>query len=329
MIAGEIAPGSEIIAPGNYRFSLYKGGKMLMTFVAAVSDSPDPVTLADVFASTQDPVTVAPEILRQGDSIRLLKLPGGDETTVVGFDENGDFTPVPKGEAATVPWDGVTDKPATFPPDPHDHDDLYYPQDDVDMFVAALDAAKSDTTHTHADATTSTAGFMSAADKTKLDGLSEEGGGGGTPDVAVFSHQEAPFSYGGASDGTVQRRVLNTTEKGQAWATLTDDVVTIDAGTYSFRYCWTLFANFGCGYLKDETNEVDLDVDPEHSAGDMRIARFWRDVPAVTFATETDIAIHAWRPDSGGDLAAWGNSLNCGPDNPPERFCVLYITKHA
>jgi hypothetical protein len=41
---------------------------------------------------------------------------------------------------------------------------------DVTGLTAAL-AGKSDTTHTHSNATTSTAGFMSAADKVKLDGV--------------------------------------------------------------------------------------------------------------------------------------------------------------
>lgn len=49
----------------------------------------------------------------------------------------------------------------------HTHDDLYYTDVEID---AKLDG-KSDKDHTHNEATTSTAGFMSADDKAKLEGI--------------------------------------------------------------------------------------------------------------------------------------------------------------
>ena len=85
-----------------------------------------------------------------GNTLTITK---EDNSTVV-------FTPTEK-----VAWANITNKPATFPPSAHNHDDRYYTESEVDTKLAA----KAGT----AVATTSAAGLMSAADKTKLDGLSQ------------------------------------------------------------------------------------------------------------------------------------------------------------
>ena len=85
-----------------------------------------------------------------GNTLTLTKK---DNSTVV-------FTP-----NENVDWPNITNKPATFAPSAHNHDDRYYTESEVDTKLAA----KAGT----AVATTSAAGLMSAADKTKLDGLSQ------------------------------------------------------------------------------------------------------------------------------------------------------------
>ena len=92
-----------------------------------------------------------------GNTLTLTKK---DNSTVV-------FTPTTGGggSAESVDWSNVTNKPATFPPSAHNHDDRYYTESEVDTKLAA----KAGT----AVATTSAAGLMSAADKPKLDGLSQ------------------------------------------------------------------------------------------------------------------------------------------------------------
>lgn len=92
-----------------------------------------------------------------GNTLTLTKK---DNSTVV-------FTPTTGGggSAESVDWSNVTNKPATFPPSAHNHDDRYYTESEVDTKLAA----KAGT----AVATTSAAGLMSAADKTKLNGLSQ------------------------------------------------------------------------------------------------------------------------------------------------------------
>ena len=92
-----------------------------------------------------------------GNTLTLTKK---DNSTVV-------FTPTTGGggSAESVDWSNITNKPATFPPSAHNHDDRYYTESEVDTKLAA----KAGT----AVATTSAAGLMSAADKTKLNGLSQ------------------------------------------------------------------------------------------------------------------------------------------------------------
>ena len=92
----------------------------------------------------------------------------GNELTLVKKD-NTTITFIPTtgggGSAERVDWANVYNKPTTFPPSAHNHDDRYYTESEVDTKLAA----KAGT----AVATTSAAGLMSAADKTKLDGQSQ------------------------------------------------------------------------------------------------------------------------------------------------------------
>ena len=85
-----------------------------------------------------------------GNTLTITK---EDNSTVV-------FTP-----NENVDWANVDNKPTTFTPSAHNHDDKYYTKNEVDTKLAE----KAGT----AVATTSAAGLMSAADKTKLDGLSQ------------------------------------------------------------------------------------------------------------------------------------------------------------
>lgn len=83
------------------------------------------------------------------------------------YDTNVDGKVNAADTADAVPWTGVTGKPTTFTPATHAHDDLYFTETEVTTLLSG----KSDTSHVHSAATTSVAGFLSATDKTKLDGI--------------------------------------------------------------------------------------------------------------------------------------------------------------
>lgn len=77
----------------------------------------------------------------------------------------------------------------------HTHDDRYYTESEVDDKLSG----KANTSHSHSNATTNTAGFISAADKIKLNGISE-GANKTTVDDALKSDSTNP----------VQNKVINT-----------------------------------------------------------------------------------------------------------------------
>ncbi len=62
-------------------------------------------------------------------------------------------------------WSEVTGKPETFTPSTHTHDDRYYTENEIDTKLKT----KSDSSHIHDNATSSSSGFMSSTDKAKLD----------------------------------------------------------------------------------------------------------------------------------------------------------------
>lgn len=324
IVDGEIDASAKLAVPGNYTFYLRRGTrKVELRFSRYVGgDVLTPISVAQIFASEIEASQQVGTFVIEGARVDIFTPPiGGVEGQLVAIGPNDTLIAADPTAASSIDWTNVTNKPSTFPPDSHTHDDRYYTETEIDSLLDAVATAldgKADLVHNHDDRY-----YTEAEVDALLSSVTPA-----PPEVAIFSHQEPGFTQGGASDGTVQKRILNTTEKSQSWASLSSNTVTLAAGTYSFRYAFTVFANFCCGYLKDETNTAYLDVSPEHSGGDHRVAKFWRDVPPTTFAGSTDIAIYTWRPDSSGDTSAFGNSLNPGPDSPVERFCELIITKH-
>lgn len=86
-------------------------------------------------------------------------------------------------------------------PASHTHDDRYYTESEVDSKLNG----KANSSHTHDAATESAAGFMSAADKKKLDGLAE-----GANRIVVDS------ALSSTSTNPVQNKVVNSALSGKA-----------------------------------------------------------------------------------------------------------------
>ena len=126
------------------------------------------VKVGDGLSITTDGTLSANVVSGEPDEYLKSASISGNELTLVKKD-NTTITFIPTtgggGSAERVDWANVYNKPATFPPSAHNHDDKYYTKNEVDTKLAA----KAGT----AVATTSADGLMSAADKTKLDGLSQ------------------------------------------------------------------------------------------------------------------------------------------------------------
>ena len=126
------------------------------------------VKVGDGLSITTDGTLSANVVSGEPDEYLKSASISGNELTLVKKD-NTTITFIPTtgggGSAERVDWANVYNKPTTFPPSAHNHDDIYYTKNEVDTKLAA----KAGT----AVATTSADGLMSAADKTKLDGLSQ------------------------------------------------------------------------------------------------------------------------------------------------------------
>ena len=97
-----------------------------------------------------------------------IKVGGGLTIT-----SNGILSATGGGVADSVEWNNVVNKPTTFPPSTHNHDDLYNTKAEITNALAT----KSDTTHTHSNYVEKVSGKELSTndftdnDKTKLDGL--------------------------------------------------------------------------------------------------------------------------------------------------------------
>jgi hypothetical protein len=91
------------------------GTTVSLSSLAPVIDNPDPVTY--VLTST-----------------------GNEPNGYAKLDEDGVLDPsvLPGGSVETVSWASVTDKPSTFPPATHNHDDRYYTESEVDTLLDGL-----------------------------------------------------------------------------------------------------------------------------------------------------------------------------------------------
>lgn len=116
-----------------------------------------------------------------GDSIWHLEAGGHVlELSEDGFTLDGD--PVGSGGGGgPVEWEDILNVPLTFPPSAHTH-----PFTDITGTLTDVQHGDRGGGTLHALATTSVAGFMSAADKVKLDGFSSPVSGGGAENQIAY-----------------------------------------------------------------------------------------------------------------------------------------------
>lgn len=165
---------------------------------------------------------------------------GSGDMLAADYDTDGDFKVNAAETADSVPWAGVTGKPTEYTPAAHTH-----ALQDVTGLVDAL-AGKAPTDHQHDEATTVAAGFLSAADKAKLDGIEA----GATADQSA---SEVPYSntVSGLTASDVQAAI--------------DEVVGIAGGTPSASNV-TFNDTVGLGATNVQAAIVALDSNVEGKA---------------------------------------------------------------
>lgn len=117
--------------------------------------------------------------------------------------------------ATSGSYNDLSDTPTSMTPKAHTH-----AQSDITGLATAL-SGKSDTSHSHSNATTTAAGFMSKDDKSKLDGIAT-GANKTTVDSALSSTSTNP----------VQNKVINTALSGKAASSHTHSVATTTAAGF-------------------------------------------------------------------------------------------------
>ena len=152
------------------------------------------------------------ETLDEGDGSIIIDTTAsgvGDMTKSV-YDTNDD------GVVDTAPWDGITDKPSTYPPDSHDHDDLYYTETEIDTKLALQDEF---TELTDSPSSYSGESGKVVAVKDTEDGLEfvvQSGSGSGAGASTFIELTDVPSSYNGQAG---KYTVVNETEDGLEFVT--------------------------------------------------------------------------------------------------------------
>jgi hypothetical protein len=113
--------------------------------------------IANLTSGQQDAIREG-SIVTTTDGRRWAYSGTGSKTAEASYVELADITPE---------WSVIAGKPSTFPPSAHASSHFTSGTD----ALSPADIGAAAASHTHADATTTVAGFLSATDKTKLDGI--------------------------------------------------------------------------------------------------------------------------------------------------------------
>ncbi|TVS00780.1 MAG: hypothetical protein EA406_00185 [Rhodospirillales bacterium] len=163
-------------------------------------------------------------ITNNADHVTISAGGGGGEVRVGGSPSSGQYATWADDTTVTgqtgVPWADLTGVPRTFPSEAHDH-----AISDVTNLQTHLDG-KSDVGHIHADATTDAAGFMTAADKAKLNGIAASAN-----DYVHPNHSGDVTSVGDGATTIVDGAVTNAKLAGMVQATFKGRPSGVGTGT--------------------------------------------------------------------------------------------------
>lgn len=189
--AGVPAAPVVLVAPGRYSFALLEGGTELQCFQAVVPEGSAAISLYELYRGTFGAPSTVPGLayLVAGSSVLLLAPGGGTDGQVLRRVGGAlAWADAPSGD-----WNTLINVPTTFPP----------------------------AAHTHPNASGSAAGFMAAADKTKLDGIAVGAQPGTVMSVGLsmpgeFTVGGAPVTGGGTIAITKANQAANMVYAGPA-----------------------------------------------------------------------------------------------------------------
>lgn len=144
--------------------TVYSGELNLNTIALEAAFAAEPVTLpamlevewvtGDVVSSSKTlPATIHNDVIRgdEGTPVAIPSLKANQTEAEAGADNTKWMTPLRTAQAIAAlgsggggggvsSWNDLTDKPSTFPPSTHDHDDRYYTETEADALLAGKQA---------------------------------------------------------------------------------------------------------------------------------------------------------------------------------------------
>lgn len=187
-----------------------------------------------------------------GDNINV----SGDGTISVNIDG---------GEAGSVDWDNINNKPSSFTPSTHTHDDRYYTETEINTKLNS----KSNTDHTHSNyaSTITTTGTGNAVTSISQSGNTITATKGSTFSLSNHTHSYIPLSGGTMTGGQIARAGSS-----QSWMNGRKGAMIVlnSAGASQYMPIWSCKSQAGswdCGTYTENRLHFSYITDTNYNTG--------------------------------------------------------------
>jgi hypothetical protein len=154
--------------------------------------------VTDISLSLQNLTPIEVSLLYSGGEVAIQLTEPTAPLIQVDFSNIG-----AKGEPGTTTWTGITDKPLTFDPSPHTHDDRYYTESEVDTLLSGF---------VNSSDLTSEANTRASDDSTLQTNINTEASTRASADTTLQSNIDSEASVRAAADTNLQSQITNETE---------------------------------------------------------------------------------------------------------------------